>query len=476
MHIGAYLINFFAYYCYFLLDKRINMQEKTQINPQGKECTVQLGSERQKILLAFSGGLDTSAIIPWLKEHYNADVIAYCSDLGNSPDGAYLKKWAIELGASEFIFDDLRDEFAQKYVFPAMRAGATYQDDYLLGTALARPLISERMAYYAKKVGASAIAHGATGKGNDQIRFEKSWAYLVPEMAVIAPWKIWDFKGRADLAAYLTEKGFPTNAEEKIYSVDVNLMHRSCEGGVLEHIQQEYNPNEIYEWVAPPEVVKTLKDSTNVRIQFEQGLPVAVNGEEYSPALLLAFLNEIAGNAGFGVLDLVEERTIGMKGRGIYETPGASLLALAAKSLKHICWDRALLTTARTLANQYGDIIYDGAWHSDVRAAIESFFVKASETLTGEVGVRLEAGMARISSRQSPYSLYDSGSVTFEEDTDGIHHAALGYCKIIRSSQQRLGKRAAKFAAAQANLSEFVSLQEGKSAPETISPQADADV
>ncbi len=408
---------------------------------------MQLGSDRKKILLAFSGGLDTSAIIPWLKENYDADVIAYCSDLGNSPDGEYLEKWAKELGACEFIFDDLRDEFAQNYVFPAMRAGATYQDEYLLGTALARPLISERMAYYAKKFGACAIAHGATGKGNDQIRFEHSWAYLVPEIDVIAPWKLWEFKGRADLAAYLTEKGFPTNAEEKIYSVDVNLMHRSCEGGVLEKLHEQYHPNEIYEWVSPPEVVKSLKESTDVTIQFVNGLPVAINGEEHSPAQLLSMLNELAGNAGYGVLDLVEERSIGMKGRGIYETPGASLLMLAVKSLKHVCWDRSLLSTARSLANQYGDIIYDGAWHSDVRLAIESFFNTASNYLTGEVGIRLESGIARINSRVSPYALYDAESVTFEEDNEGINRAALGYCKIVRSNQMRLGQRAQKFAA-----------------------------
>ncbi len=426
---------------------------------------MQLGTEKKKILLAFSGGLDTSAIIPWLKEQYDADVIAYCSDLGNSPDGTYLKQWAKELGACDFIFDDLRNEFAANYVFPAVRAGATYQDDYLLGTALARPLIAERVTYYAKQFGASAIAHGATGKGNDQIRFEKSWAYLAPDVEIIAPWKIWNFKGRADLADYLTKKGYPTNAEEKIYSIDVNLMHRSCEGGVLEDLAQAYNPNEIYEWVSPPEVVKTLDDCTDVTIQFQNGIPIAINSPpndhqeksprnslKYEPAELLSVLNDLAGNAGFGVLDLVEERSIGMKGRGIYETPGASLLMLAIKSLKHVCWDRALLTTSRSLANQYGDLIYDGAWHSDVRSAIEAFFESASSYLTGEVSIRLESGIARINSRKSPYALYDAESVTFEEDHDGIHHAALGYCKIINANQKRQGKRAQKFALDQATM------------------------
>ena len=397
--------------------------------------------KKMKVLLAFSGGLDTSAIIPWLKETYGAEVIAYCSDLGNGPDADHLDAWARKLGASDFIIDDLRDEFAQNYVFPAIRAGAVYQDDYLLGTALARPLISERMAQYALKLDANAIAHGATGKGNDQIRFERSWAYLVPHIELLAPWKLWSFTGRSDLAEYLTEKGFPTNAEEKIYSIDENLLHRSCEGGVLEHLDKEYDPNEIYEWVTPPEALSKVAEPTRVAIAFDKGLPVAVNGRKESPATILSLLNEYAGNAGIGVLDLVEERSIGMKSRGIYETPGGTLLLHAVKALKHMCWDRSLLTTSRLLGLQYGEMIYDGLWHTETRQAIEAFFYKATETLTGSISMSLEQGQIRIIKRESVFSLYDADSVTFEQDKEGIHKAAAGYCQIARYNQWRQGMR-----------------------------------
>src|ERR1700722_1283444 len=252
-----------------------------------------LKKPHQKILLAFSGGLDTSAIIPWLKENYEAEVIAYCSDLGNSPNGESLKKWAFKLGASDFIFEDLKDTFASRFAFSAVRASATYQDDYLLGTSLGRPLIAERMAHFAKKMGATAISHGCTGKGNDQLRFERSWAYLVPELEIIAPWRIWDFKGRGDLLAYLKERGFDLPAKEKVFSEDVNLFHRSCEGGILENPSEEFDPKNIYKWVSPLNQVQN--EAVTLEISFENGLPVAVNQKKMAPALLLAALNEIAG-------------------------------------------------------------------------------------------------------------------------------------------------------------------------------------
>ena len=381
--------------------------------------------KHQKILLAFSGGLDTSAIIPWLKEKYQTQVIAYCSDLGNTPDEESLKKWAHTLGASQFIFEDLKDTFAKNFAFSAVRASATYQDDYLLGTSLGRPLIAERMAHFAKKLGATAISHGCTGKGNDQLRFERSWAYLVPDLEIIAPWRIWDFKGRGDLLAYLKEKGFDLPAKEKVFSEDVNLFHRSCEGGILEDPSREFEPQTIYKWVSPLSQIKN--DAVTVEISFEQGLPVAINQKKMAPALLLGTLNEIAGAAGIGVQDIVEERSNGIKSRGIYETPGGTLLHSAVKAL--------------ILGQQYGECIYDGFWHTDLRNSLEAFFVKASETLTGSVTYKIEKGQMRFVSRNSPCSLYDTDSVTFEADKTGIHKLAEGYCKIIAIKQRQAGLR-----------------------------------
>lgn len=393
----------------------------------------------KKILLAFSGGLDTSAIIPWLKDTYNAEVIAYCSDLGNAPDGEFLKTWSKKLGASEFIFEDLKDKFAQDFAFLAVRANATYQDDYLLGTALGRPLIAERMAYYAKKLGCDAIAHGATGKGNDQLRFEKSWAYLVPDIEVIAPWKKWNFTGRKELIEYLATKGIHFENKEKLFSVDVNLFHRSCEGGVLENVTREYNPAEVYEWVATPQNI--LKDAVTVNIAFKNGLPVAVNGNTMGPAALLTQLNQVAGAAGVGVLDLVEERTIGIKSRGVYETPGGTLLHLAAKNLKHLNWNRELQNMARNIGEAYGAAIYDGHWHSPARFAAEAFFTEAGKSLTGEITLKLEAGQTRVVARQSNFALYDEAGVSFEIDSYQMNKHANGYSKTVCYGPWKAGIR-----------------------------------
>lgn len=408
-------------------------------NSQSK-TSQQDNQTKKKILLAFSGGLDTSAIVPWLIENYNAEVIGYCADLGNAPDKDYLTAWSKRLGISEFIFEDLKDEFTKNYVFPAIKAGAIYQDDYLLGTSLARPLISERIAYFAKKLGAAAIAHGATGKGNDQLRFERSWAYLAPEIEVIAPWKIWSYTGRQDLIQYLASKGIEFENEEKRYSVDVNLLHRSCEGGILENIEAEYNPNEIYSWVATP---KALTDNapTTLTLKFEAGLPVALDGNVLSPSQLLESLNIIAGKNGIGVLDLVEERTIGIKSRGIYETPGGTLLHFALKQLKHACWDRQLLNTARTLGQTYADLVYDGLWHCDTKPALDAFFNKASEVLSGEIGLKIENGKLLVTKRSSPFSLFNSQAVSFETDPEGLLAAAAGYSKVTAFNQKMQGKR-----------------------------------
>lgn len=397
----------------------------------------------KKILLAFSGGLDTSAIIPWLKDTYQAEVIAYCADLGNAPDGEFLNTWSKKLGASEFIFEDLKDKFANEFAFVATRANATYQDDYLLGTALGRPLIAERMAFYAKKLGCDAIAHGATGKGNDQLRFEKSWAYLAPEIEVIAPWKKWNFTGRKELIEYLATKGITFENKEKLFSVDVNLFHRSCEGGVLENVTKEYDPAAVYEWVATPD--KVLKDVVTVSISFKNGMPVALNGTAMGPAALLTQLNKTAGAAGIGVLDLVEERTIGIKSRGVYETPGGTLLHLAVKNLKHLTWNRELQSLARNIGEAYGAAIYDGHWHSSTRFAAEAFFAESAKTLNGEITLKLENGQARVVSRQSNYALYDEAGVSFEIDQYQMNKHANGYSKTVCYGPWKAGQRDQKY-------------------------------
>jgi argininosuccinate synthase len=395
--------------------------------------------EEKKIVLAYSGGLDTSAIIPWLRDNYDAGVIAYCSDLGNSPDEGWLGRRARELGACEFIFEDLRDELVGGYVFPAVRAGAVYQDDYLLGTALGRPLIAERVAAIARERGAFAIAHGATGKGNDQIRFERAWAYLVPDIRVIAPWKIWDFEGRADLVAYLESKGFDANARQSRFSVDVNLLHRSCEGDVLEDPEMEYDPEDVYEWTAPHHLATGA--ATDLSVEFERGIPVGMDGKRLSPAALLSELNETGGRHGIGVADLVEERTNGIKSRGIYETPGGTILHKACRILKHLCWDRTTLGIASRLGCEYADIVYDGMWHSDARASIDAFFEKASEVLTGSVRMRLKNGHAMITGRSSPFSLYGKELVSFEKDPCGLNKASAGFCRTLCFRQEQCGRR-----------------------------------
>lgn len=393
----------------------------------------------QKIVLSFSGGLDTSAIVLWLKQNYNADVIAYCCDVGNLPSEETLRKRAEELGATDFIFEDLKETFAKDYVFPLIRSGALYQNEYLLGTAIARPLIAERVAYYAKKVGADAIAHGATGKGNDQIRFERAWAYLVPNIEVIAPWKIWDYKGRKDLVEYIEAQGFSYKGEvNPKYSIDANLLHNSSEGGILENIHAPYNPEEIFQFITPPKALTT--DFTDITLSFENGLPTELNGKKMAAHTMLEELNVIGGRHGIGLVDLVEERVTGVKSRGIYETPGGTLLYKGLQNLKQICWGRDVHNMSSLLSTMYSNIVYDGLWHSDARLNLEAYFAQASKKLKGSVGLRLQNGQVFINSRQSPYSLYSEKIVSFEEDSFGLNKAAKDYCRVLSFPQWQAGQ------------------------------------
>jgi argininosuccinate synthase len=393
---------------------------------------------KKKIVLSFSGGLDTSAIVLWLKKTYDADVIAYCCDVGNMPSEASLKERANTLGASDFIFEDLKDTFAKDFVFPLLRSGALYQGEYLLGTAIARPLIAERVAFYAKKMGAFAISHGATGKGNDQIRFERAWAYLTPEIKVIAPWKEWEYTGRKDLIKYLMDNNFDYAGEvNPRYSIDTNLFHNSSEGGILEDVSKPYDEEEIFQFIKPPS--QQAKDATNISLEFKNGIPVGVNGKTMKPAELLQHLNEVGGAHGIGLVDLVEERVTGIKSRGIYETPGGTLLQKGLMALKQICWNRDVHATSQVLSGVYANLVYDGLWHSDARTNLEGYFDKASQKLTGSVGLKLAAGQMFITKRESPYSLYSEKIVSFEEDTYGLNKAAKDWSRVLTFAQWQSG-------------------------------------
>jgi argininosuccinate synthase len=392
---------------------------------------------KQKCVLAYSGGLDTSAIIPWLKENYQFDVIAYCCNVGNLPPEQELRDRALQLGAVDFVYEDAEDEFVSDYVYPMLRSGATYFDDYLLGTAIARPLIGARVAAFAQRIGARAIAHGATGKGNDHIRFERAWAYLCPDLEVIAPWKIWSYRSREELIAYLGERGMPWGQGKKTYSVDVNTFHRSCEGGDLETIEKPYAQSDVYEWLSlnPP------SEPTLVTLGVENGLITTLNGKTQSPRQVLEQLNMLGSKYGIGVCDIVEERANGIKSRGVYETPGGTLAHTAIKALRQICWTRELYQTYQPMSDRYGTLVYDGLWFSDARLALEGFFAAASNNLSGSVTLRLQASHCAVLNRESPYSLYNPNVVSFESDSLDIHKAALGYTKILTLSSLLQGQR-----------------------------------
>jgi argininosuccinate synthase len=396
--------------------------------------------KKKRILLSFSGGLDTSAILPWLRETQDAEVVAFCADLGNAPVAAELGQWAKTLGAVDFIFEDLREQFVSDFVFPALKAGAIYQNEYLLGTALGRPLIAERLVHWAKDRGCTAIAHGATGKGNDQLRIENGIAFLAPEMQIVAPWRTWSFQSRTDLRNYLADKGFAIDRKEKVYSEDVNLFHRSCEGGILEDPSQEYSPEDVLKWA---KIKEPAISSTKVEIAFKHGIPVQIDGKKLPSHEILMALNQLGGRYGFGVADVVEERKIGFKSRGIYETPGGTILFDSIRQLKHLCWDRDLLNIANSLSTKYADLVYDGMWHTDAKNAIDSFFNHASRFLTGTVAMEISTNGLRFLSRQSPYSLMQTDLSSFESDKAQLNRHSEGFCKIGGYKQSLMGKRAA---------------------------------
>ena len=368
-----------------------------------------------KVVLAYSGGLDTSVILQWLKEEYGYEVIAFAADVGQGPeelDG--LEEKAFSTGASQVYIEDLKQEFMEDFVFPMLKSGAVYEGKYLLGTAIARPLIAKAMVQTAFKEGAEAIAHGATGKGNDQVRFEFSVKALAPELKIIAPWREWDIRSRQDALEYARSRGIPVPVTaEKPYSTDRNLWHISYEGGILEDPAQAPRDDMFLLTRSPQEAPD---EPEFVEITFEKGVPVAVNGASLGGVELLQELNEIAGRNAVGRVDIVENRLVGMKSRGVYETPGGTLLNFAHRELEHLTLDRETLHFKEFTAPKYSELVYYGLWYSPLRKALDAFMDSTQEKVSGDVQLQLYKGNISVMGRQSPYTLYHPQLATFEED------------------------------------------------------------
>ncbi|AFK85830.1 MULTISPECIES: argininosuccinate synthase [Thermoanaerobacterium] len=369
----------------------------------------------EKVVLAYSGGLDTSVIIPWLKENYECEIIAACIDVGQGSELNSIKEKALLSGASKIYVEDVKDEFVEDYIFPTLKAGAVYEGKYLLGTSFARPLIAKKLVEIAHKEGAKAIVHGATGKGNDQVRFEVSIKALDPSIEIIAPWRIWDFKSREQEIDYAKKKGIPVPVtKEKIYSVDNNLWHISHEGGDLEDPWNEPK-NSLYDIVVPPE--NAPDEPEYVVLEFEKGIPVKVNGKSYaSPSKMIEELNLIAGRNGIGIADIVENRLVGIKSRGVYETPAGTVLYAAHKELEYLVLDKETMRFKDLVAQKYADIVYNGLWFSPLRESLDAFVDVTQQNVTGTVRLKLYKGNLINAGSKSPYSLYSEEFATFGED------------------------------------------------------------
>ncbi len=379
-----------------------------------KKCNQKI----KKIVLAYSGGLDTSIIIPWLKEHYEGcEVIAVSGDVGQGTELDGLEEKALKTGASKLYIEDLKKEFVEDYIFPTLKAGAVYEGEYLLGTSFARPIIAKRIVEIAKAEGADAICHGCTGKGNDQVRFELTIKAFAPEMKIIAPWRIWDIKSREEEIDYAEAHNIPLKiSRETNYSKDKNLWHLSHEGLDLENPANEpqyQKPGFLELGVSPEQAPDT---PTYVTISFEKGVPVAVDGQKLDSVSLIAKLNQLGGANGIGIIDLVENRLVGMKSRGIYETPGGTILYKAHKILESLCLDRDTQHYKELVASKYAELVYFGQWFTPLREALAAFVDKTQETVTGDVKLKLYKGNMIGAGVTSPYSLYDEEIATFDED------------------------------------------------------------
>lgn len=370
----------------------------------------------KKVVLAYSGGLDTSIIIPWLKENYdNCEVIAVSGDVGQTTELEGLEEKAIKTGATKLYIEDLKKEFIEDYIYPTMMAGAVYENKYLLGTSFARPIIAKRIVEIAKKEGADAICHGCTGKGNDQVRFELSIKAFAPEMKIIAPWRIWDIKSRDEEIDYAEAHNIPLKINrETNYSKDKNLWHLSHEGLDLEDPANEPDYDKICELGVSP--WKAPDKSTYVTLHFEKGVPTAVNGKKMGAVELIETLNKIGGENGVGLVDMVENRLVGMKSRGVYETPGGTILYTAHEMLESICLDKATQHYKQLIGIKYGEMVYDGQWFTPLREALDAFVAKTQKTVTGDVKLRIYKGNVFSAGITSPYSLYSEDIATFGED------------------------------------------------------------
>ncbi|HVF47025.1 MAG TPA: argininosuccinate synthase [Pyrinomonadaceae bacterium] len=382
-----------------------------------------------KVVLAYSGGLDTSAMLLWLKETYGCEVICYCADVGQGEELTGLEEKALASGASKLYVEDLRDEFVTDFVWTAVKANALYEGVYLLGTSLARPVIAKRQIEIARTEGADAVAHGATGKGNDQVRFELTYYALEPDITVVAPWREWQFTGRADLIAYCAEHNIPITATaEKPYSTDRNLMHISYEGGILED-PWTAPPEEMYLLTKSPEAA--LETAQDIIITFDKGEPIALDGFAHGPVDLLTHLNYLGGEHGIGRVDLVENRFVGMKSRGVYETPGVTILQVAHRALESITMDREVMRLRDSLGTKFAESIYYGFWFAPEFEILKSMIEQTQETVTGEVRLRLYRGNTTVTGRSSPYSLYRERVATFEDDAGAYdQHDAEGFIKL----------------------------------------------
>jgi argininosuccinate synthase len=390
--------------------------------------------EVKKVVLAYSGGLDTSIIIPWLKENYGCEVIAYAADVGQAEELEHLNEKAIKTGASKIYIEDLRKELVTDYIWPMLKAGAIYEGKYMLGTSIARPVIAKRQIEIAIKEGADAVAHGATGKGNDQVRFELTFRAIKPDIKIIAPWREWNIKSREDAIDYAAARGIPVPVtKSKPYSMDRNLWHISYEGGILE------DP-----WNAPPEDMYLLTVSPDkapdqpeyLEIDFEKGIPVAINGQAYGPVEMMEFLNAVAGKHGVGRIDIVENRLVGMKSRGCYETPGGTILYEAHRELEYLTLERDTLHYKEQVALKYAELVYNGLWFTPLRQALDAFVDSTQEHVTGTVRVKLWKGHCIAVGRKSPYTLYREDLATFGRDNVYDQKDSAGFIKLFGLPQQ----------------------------------------
>ncbi len=387
-----------------------------------------MNQEVKKVVLAYSGGLDTSVILAWLKERYGCEVIAYCADIGQAEDLEEVRQKALRTGASKVYIDDRKEEFARDFVFRALKANAIYEGGYLLGTSIARPLIAKGQMEVARREGADAVAHGATGKGNDQVRFELTYYHFDPNIRVIAPWREWEFRSRSDLIAYARKKGIPVPVTpERPYSCDRNLLHISYEGGVLEDPWKE-PAEEMFTMTVSPE--RAPDRPTYLEIDFEDGVPVAVDGKRMSSAELLAHLNRIGGENGIGRVDIVENRYVGMKSRGVYETPGGTILHIAHRAIESITMDREVMHLRDGLIPKISELIYYGYWFSPEMEVLWEFVDATQKDVTGTVRLKLYKGNCTVVGRKSPKSLYHPEFATFEAEEVYRQRDAEGFIRL----------------------------------------------